>query len=120
MPINTAIYKEKLLAEKNRLENELVTVARKNPENPKDWEPVSSERDSAPPDRDEATENIESFEGNIAIARQLEARLSEVTAALDRIAAGTYGICSVCGKEIEADRLGANPAATTCKQHLKS
>src|SRR3989338_2360819 len=109
MPINTNHYKTKLFEEKKALEKELSTVARKNPLNPEDWEPVSSVRNGAPPDRDEATENIESFEENTAIARQLESRLSEVTAALDRIAGGTYVTCSVCKKEIEAARLEANP-----------
>ena len=30
----------------------------------------------------------------------------------------TFGICEVCGKEIEEDRLLANPSARTCKKHL--
>lgn len=119
MPIDTKKFKEKLLEEKETLEGELSTVARKNPSNPKDWEPVSSElENNTAPDPDERAEKIESFEENIAIARQLEARLGEVTAALDKISKGTYGICSVCVQEIEGDRLGANPAATTCKAHL--
>ena len=101
------------------LEKELSTVARKNPANPKDWEPVSSERGGAPPDFDEAAEKIESFEENIAIVRQLEARLSEVTEALERIATESYGNCSACGREIETARLEANPAAITCKAHMR-
>jgi RNA polymerase-binding transcription factor DksA len=31
---------------------------------------------------------------------------------------GSYGKCEVCGKAIEADRLEANPAAPTCKEHM--
>jgi RNA polymerase-binding transcription factor DksA len=33
---------------------------------------------------------------------------------------GKYGICKVCGEEIEEARLEANPAAETCKAHLNS
>ncbi len=119
MTIDTNNFKTKLLAEKALVEKELGTVARRNPQNPNDWEPAPSERDSAPPDTDERAEKIESFEENIAIVRKLEARLAEVGAALETIAHGTYGTCSVCGAEIEAARLEANPAATTCKTHMR-
>ena len=49
----------------------------------------------------------------------LEARLAQVDAALAKIENGTYGKCRVCGKEIEPARLGANPAAETCMEHLE-
>ena len=117
--MNRQHFKSKLLAEKTALEKELGTVGRRDPVNPKDWEPVSSERESAPPDRDEAAEKIESFEENAAIVRQLEARFDEVQAALLRIGSGAYGRCAACNKEIEVERLNANPAAMTCKAHLK-
>ncbi|MFN8086863.1 MAG: TraR/DksA C4-type zinc finger protein [Microbacterium sp.] len=39
---------------------------------------------------------------------------AEVDAALDRVAAGTYGVCVVCGRAIPAARLEARPFATTC------
>lgn len=38
----------------------------------------------------------------------------EVLAALDRVAAGTYGVCAVCGRPIPAARLDVRPMATTC------
>ena len=119
MTIDTNAFKKKLLEEKKLVEQELSTVARRNPKNPKDWEPVPSDRNGAPPDRDEATEKIESFEENTAIVRQLESRLGEVTAALERITNGSYGNCPACGKEIETARLEANSAAATCTAHMK-
>jgi DnaK suppressor protein len=61
---------------------------------------------------------IEGLEINTAITEQLEMRLREVTLALEKIDAGTYGTCTVCGLAIEEDRLGANPAAPTCKLHM--
>lgn len=39
---------------------------------------------------------------------------AEVLAALDRVEAGTYGICAVCGQPIPAARLEVRPMATTC------
>lgn len=119
MVIDTSNFKKKLLAEKDELENELATVARKNPSNAADWEPVPAERGELVASRDETADKIESFEENVAIARQLEARLAEVRDALERIENGNFGHCAACGKEIETKRLLANPAAQTCKSHLK-
>ena len=112
-------FKKKLLAEKDELEAELATVARKNPANPKDWEPVPDAREDIPAARDDTADKIESFEENVAITRQLEARLAEVRDALERIENGSFGHCTVCRGAIETERLNANPAAQTCKQHLR-
>ena len=112
-------FKKKLLTERDELEGELATVARKNPTNPRDWEPVPNAREEILASRDETADKIESFEENIAITRQLEARLAEVRDALERIENGSYGHCIACGKAIETERLNANPAAQTCKAHLR-
>ncbi len=114
------VFKQKLREEKKTLEVELATVARRNPENKDDWEPTPNNREVAPTSRDEVADKIESFEENIAITRQLEARLAEVRNALLRADNGAYGICIICHKDIEQDRLLANPAATTCKEHLNT
>ena len=50
--------------------------------------------------------------GAIDVEAQQTVRL--IDAALARIKAGTYGICSVCGEEIAEKRLEALPYATTC------
>ncbi len=118
MTLDTQNFKQKLLTEKALVEKELATVARRNPENKNDWEPVA-DTDERPAERDEVADKIESFEENIAIVRRLEARLAEITTALGAIENGSYGTCSVCGNAIESPRLEANPSATTCKAHLK-
>jgi len=43
----------------------------------------------------------------------LRAQLAQLDAALERVAAGTYGICEVCGLPIPPERLAARPAART-------
>ncbi|BAU31532.1 DnaK suppressor protein [Microcella alkaliphila] len=43
-----------------------------------------------------------------------ERELSELDAALSRIAAGDYGICRQCGGRISSERLEARPAAALC------
>ncbi|MFE7407250.1 TraR/DksA family transcriptional regulator [Isoptericola sp. NPDC057559] len=54
-----------------------------------------------------------------ALAAGAEAERHELLAALDRVAAGTYGVCEVCGRPIPAARLAARPAATRCVEHAR-
>ena len=49
-----------------------------------------------------------------ALRRSAASERAEVDAALDRVAAGKYGVCVVCGRAIPAARLEARPFATTC------
>ncbi|WP_243385949.1 TraR/DksA C4-type zinc finger protein [Bacillus kexueae] len=65
---------------------------------------------------DEGTELFER-EKDIALNEHLEFEYAEINAALDRIDNGTYGTCSVCGKEINLERLEALPTAYTCQNH---
>lgn len=114
---NTNNLKSKLLEEKARLENELSGVGHRNPEIMGDWEPSAPDLNNPTADVNDVADSIEAFEENSAIEVELEARLLEVDSALARIEAGTYGICRVCGSEIENARLEANPAAPTCIAH---
>lgn len=41
-------------------------------------------------------------------------RIQEIDSALERMAAGTYGICEECGQPIDPERLKAFPSASTC------
>lgn len=111
-------FKELLLIEREKLESELSTVGRRNPDNPEDWEAVPSDAQTDSADLNDFADNIEDFETNTAILKQLETQLKDVNDALEKIENGSYGICEISGKEIEIDRLEANPAARTCKEHM--
>jgi RNA polymerase-binding transcription factor DksA len=115
---DTSHFKAKLEKEKTLLEEELSTVATKNPDNPESWNatPGTIEVDAA--DDNEVADKMEELEENEAILEQLEPQLREVKSALARIEAGTYGICEVSGEEIETERLEANPSARTCIAHM--
>lgn len=45
--------------------------------------------------------------------------LQEVDAALQRMAAGTFGLCETCADPIETDRLLADPLTRFCLDHLR-
>ena len=109
-----SIWKDKLEKEKSILETELSSVGRINPNNSLDWEARPQDLDTDEAERTEVADKIEGFDTNIAILNDLEIRYNEVKGALQRIEDGTYGVCKVCGKEIEEERLEANPASTTC------
>lgn len=49
-----------------------------------------------------------------ALARQAKAQLEEIDDALARVAAGTYGRCEACGRQIPAERLAVRPTARRC------
>jgi RNA polymerase-binding transcription factor DksA len=50
----------------------------------------------------------------VALDARLEARLVEISDALRRLEAGTYGRCERCGNEVSAARLEAIPHARFC------
>ncbi len=116
--MDTTKFKDLLTSEMAELEKQLSTLGRKNPDDANDWETTKEEGAEDSAEEGDVADNIEQFENNNAVLEQLETRLHEVNAALAKIEDGTYGVCNVCGEKIEEDRLGANPAAATCKTHM--
>ena len=112
-------FKQKLAEELDKVEAELKTVGRINPDNPADWEPTPEKGEVLASDRDEVADSIEAFEDNAAILKQLEIRFNEIKTALQKIEDGKFGTCETCGEKIEEARLEANPAARTCKVHMQ-
>ncbi|MES3005041.1 MAG: TraR/DksA C4-type zinc finger protein [Patescibacteria group bacterium] len=118
MDTNIQHFKELLEGELVILEKEISGVARINPDNKEDWEGVEPEMNTDSADDGEVADTMSEFSNNNAVTEQLELRLNEVKAALDKIEEGTYGVCEECEAPIEEDRLEANPAAKTCKLHM--
>lgn len=52
----------------------------------------------------------------VEFQNRLRLRKRKLEAALDRIAAGSFGICCECQDELEADRLEADPATVFCTE----
>ena len=49
-----------------------------------------------------------------ALIDQAERRLVEIDSARERVHAGTYGMCEICGRPIAEGRLEARSVARTC------
>lgn len=120
MAIDTTIYKEKLAEMVSRITRDLETVGIRNPDNPDDWVPTPPPDEDGPDaDPNDVADRVEESDEHAATLAELEREYNDVLRALKKTGDGTYGICEVCGKEIEADRLDANPAARTCKAHME-
>lgn len=111
-------FKDKLIAEKALLEDELQAIARKDATG--DWIAVPEAHTEVEGDEGDQAEFIQDFDSKIARLGSLETKYNQVVAALERIEKGTYGICLKSGNPIEEDRLEANPAAETCKAMMNS
>ncbi|MGH9184174.1 MAG: TraR/DksA C4-type zinc finger protein [Acidimicrobiales bacterium] len=72
--------------------------------------PPSEAHGPAPRDRDDVGEML-------AHLAQAARELADVDHALDRLDAGTYGTCEVCGAQLDATRLEAEPTVRTCVGH---
>lgn len=118
MTLDLEHFKAKLESEMKLLEDEMAKIGRKNPDNPSDWEATPpTERDTSSADENTVADAIEGYQDNAAIMSTLEKRYNDLRSGLDKIKHGVYGICQVCKKEIETERLEANPSARTCIEH---
>src|SRR3989344_4499101 len=107
-------FKEQLVKEKKQLEGDLSESAVKDDDH---WETKRPQFDEAGRfGEEERADEVEEYETEASIDRQLETRLEDISAALQKIDAGTYGVCEHCKKTIDEARLTANPAART---HVK-
>lgn len=65
---------------------------------------------------EEAAEEVEEFSKNMGIEQTFKERLNDVAHALSKIAAGTYGACEKCHKEIELKILEIDPESRFCRE----
>ena len=83
---------------------------------------VAASRDSNADDEHDPEGQTIAYERSqlSAVTSQAREHLAEVDAALERVAAGTYGVCEVCGEQINEARLEARPTARTCVHHVQA
>lgn len=124
MNIDINYFRKKLEEEKEKIEEELGSIGLRNPKNSSDWQAVYPEKEQEEKieaDPLDVADNIEDYQERFALTDVLEKRLNNVKSALVVLEKGTYGICKIGGKDhpIEHERLDANPAATTCINHME-
>jgi phosphoserine phosphatase RsbU/P len=61
---------------------------------------------------------LETALGKFSESGRLRQLMQEVDAALERLGAGSYGMCEVCHDPVETERLIADPLARFCLDHL--
>jgi RNA polymerase-binding transcription factor DksA len=111
--IDTERFRERLQAERRRV---LDAISYLHKENPGSLEDETGELVSGSADNhmaDTATETVDR-EIDYTLEENCGNVLREIEAALVRIDAGTYGVCTSCGKPIEPERLEYLLWATQC------
>lgn len=116
--IDTNIFKKQLETTLEKLISDLQEIATQNKQSG-DWIAVPVSGDVGNADDNIAADTTEEWNERRATTSKLETMYQNQKRALDKIEAGTYGVCEICGAKIESDRLEANPAARTCKTHLE-
>ena len=104
-------FKKRLEEEKERLEDQIEDYER-------DLEEArltesSSDRSPDPGNAEASSMKLE-YAKELSIEQNTLDLLSKVNRALDRVAAGTYGLCEICGNPIPVERLDVLPYSTLC------
>lgn len=108
--------KNKLTEEKSRLETDLASFAKKDPNIKGNWKTEFPKSDRGEIETEVHSDDVEDYANTISVEFTLEIQLKKVNAALARIEEKNYGKCEKCGKDIEIERLQASPSSTLCGQ----
>lgn len=104
-----------LESEREQLEDELAEHGHKSDDS--DWTATATGFEEQEPDIIDSADRFEELATNVPIVEGAEKRLADVVHAIQKMEAGTYGICEVSGKEIPVERLRANPEARTLVEY---
>lgn len=117
--MKTEHFKELLLKEQDGLIEAMKTIGQLSDIGTGHWETHTDPTENKELEPDMLADKYEEESTNEGVLSTLEERLKEVTDALERIEKGLYGKCMTCTmngieKDIEVEKLEANPATTTC------
>lgn len=105
------LIRDKLLAEKTRIEKELAGFTQK------DTQVAGNYRSDFPQfgeDEESNAMEVADFDSRLGIEHTLESALRDVNKALELIDTGEYGICKYCKQPIEEQRLLVRPMSSSC------
>jgi len=103
-------FKKLLEEEKEKILAQLKEIAKKEEGVWKASFPKSNGETSL----ERVADEVEEYSSRLSLGYNFKKRLKEINLALEKIERGDYGICEKCKKEIEKERLEANPAARFC------
>lgn len=108
--------KEKLEKQKQILEKELSRFAKKDEKLEGDWDTRYPKADGATGSSalEDAADQVEAYANLLPVEHDMELRVQDIEAALEKIKKGTYGKCEKCGKDIDIERLKVYPEARFC------
>jgi RNA polymerase-binding protein DksA len=101
--------KQKLIAEKERIEKTLAPTEKKEAD--REYETKFPEVDR---DEEENADEMEMYGSTLAADEAMKGELEKIERALAAMETGNYGVCANCQKEIPVERLRAYPQADTC------
>ncbi len=110
--MDTAETRRRLEAERRRLAELTGTLS--VPNGASEAEATSELGDHNQDPADMASDTLERAK-DLSILIGMEAKIADIERALERLAAGTYGVCEACGQPIGEARLEAWPAARFCR-----
>jgi len=110
---------KKLKEEKQKIEKELSSFARKNNKVKGDWITKYPNFDGDNKWNEEEEDEVEEYDKLLSVSYALEINLKNIDKALEKIKNKTYGICENCGKQIPLQRLKAYPQAIFCLECQK-
>lgn len=103
--------KNKLIKEKKLIEGELSSFAHKDTAVKDNWVADFPNFGDERTEQDENAEEVQEYENELPIEYALETRLQNINLALEKTEKENYGLCESCGKQIEIERLEAEPSA---------
>jgi DnaK suppressor protein len=106
-------FKKILLTEKENLEQQLKTFAKKDPKFKGDYDTEFPDL-GTPQSSDEMAQEVSLYESSLPVEHTLELKLQNIEGALEKIKTGKYGICENCNEEIPIGRLETKPEAKYC------
>lgn len=115
--IDTTSFHTQLLAERARIITDLEPIARLD-EAAGEWTAVPDIEELKEGDDNNEADGIEEWNERRATVAALDVTFRNITRALQKISAGTFGICEIAGEIIEPERLAFLPTARTCTVHM--
>lgn len=115
---DTTQYKTRLESELKELERELSVLGVHSPNKLSEWDVKAPDFDIMNADENEVADRTEEIHVDSIIIDELTVRFKNVAGALKKLEEGVFGLCEIDGGPIEEERLQANPAARTCKEHI--